>query len=397
MKIGIDARPLQGETQYRGIGKALEFLLGALVKQTSPSDEFVYYIDRGLPVPNLLAKLGQHRVIEVQTSRLGRTRYVRSVLPSYKPIKPRPRDIDVFLQYDTSLGVPTTVPTLTMFHDLIPLLFHSQEKRSSAKGTRRVKNALASRLYWNKYLRTLNNYKRAEVVAAISESSKADLLKHIKGVKPAKVIVIPLGTNQNNTPATGSKKIKKLAAKPYILYVGGIDLRKNIVELLKTFYALKPSNPELRLICVGKEFNLDDQMSDLGWFEIYHSRPEYSDDVLIPGFLSNDEVLYLYQHARTFVFPSRYEGFGMPVIEAMQSGCPVVAYSNSSIPEVAGKAALLAQDNESLAPLVQKLLSSPSLRNKLIAKGKEQAKLYSWDRTATLTLKALRKAAKQNA
>lgn len=396
MRIGIDARPLQGETQYRGIGKALEFLLTALVKQTSKKDEYIYYVDSGLPVPSLLTKLGKHRTIEVQTSRLGRKRYVRSVLPSYKPVRPSPKDVDVFLQYDTSLGVPTTVPTLTMFHDLIPLLFRAHEKRSSAKGTRRVKNALASRLYWNKYLRTLNNYKRAEIVAAISESSKTDLLKHIKGVKPAKVIVIPLGTNQKNTPAIGSKKVKKLAAKPYILYVGGIDLRKNIVELLKTFYALKPSNPDLRLICVGKEFNLDDQMSDLGWFEIYHSRPEYSDDVLIPGFLTNEEVLYLYQHAITFVFPSRYEGFGMPVIEAMQSGCPVVAYSNSSIPEVAGKAAILVRDNESLAPSVQKLLSSQTLRNKLIAIGKKQAKLYSWDRTAKLTLKALRKAAGLN-
>ncbi len=394
MKIGIDARPLQGETQYRGIGKALEFLLSALVKQTTPGDEYIYYVDDGLPLPALLSRLGKHQVVKVPTSRLGRTRYIRSVLPSYKPVRPKPKDVDVFLQYDATLGVPKTVPTVTIFMDLIPYLFRGQEPRELAKGTRRVKNALARKMYWEKYLRVLKNYKNSTLIVSISESSKKDLLEFGGGVKASNVTVIPLGANQIDKPTRGSDQIQKLTSKPYILYVGGIDLRKNIVGLLNTFYELKPSNPNLRLICVGKEFNLNDQMTDLGWFEIFHSRPEYAKDVLTPGFLSNDEVIYLYSHAQAFVFPSRYEGFGLPVIEAMQAGCPVVAYNNSSIPEVAGKAALLVKEGQPMAPAVQKLLASPILRKELIAQGKTQAKKFTWERTATLTLDVLRKAAK---
>ncbi len=393
MKIGIDARPLQGETQYRGIGKALEFLLTALASQDSHDLDYVFYVDKGLPRPPLLKMFKKHRIIEVPTSRLGRTRYIRSVLPSYRPIKPSPSDVDVLLQYDASLGVPTTVPTVTAFHDLIPILFRGQEKQKLAKGTRRVKNALARNMYWQKYLRVLKSYRRSALIIPISQASKIDLLKYYRGISGNKVKVVPLGVNQKPSYRDASHEVRKLAAKPYLLYVGGIDLRKNIVELLRTFYALKPEHPDLRLICVGKEFDLDDQMTDLGWFDILGSQARYAKDVLLPGFLSDTDVQYLYAHAKVFVFPSRYEGFGLPILEAMQASCPVVAYNNSSIPEVAGEAALLVEENQPMASAVQQVLSDPTLRDRLIAKGLKQARAFTWEETAIGTLKALKKAA----
>jgi glycosyltransferase involved in cell wall biosynthesis len=234
-------------------------------------------------------------------------------------------------------------------------------------------------------------YKKATAITAISKSSKKDLLKFFPDIPASRVTVIHLGTNPLHYEGNPSKKIEKMAAKPYLLFVGGIDIRKNIVGLLKAFYELKPTHPDLQLITVGKEFELKDRLDDLGWFTILNSQPEYAKDVIIPGFLSSADLHYLYQKAAAFVFASRYEGFGLPVLEAMQAGCPVVAYDNSSIPEVAGSAALLVKDGHDLAPAISKLLDNPKLRKELIAKGYEQAAGFSWDDTAKKTLDLLHK------
>ena len=123
--------------------------------------------------------------------------------------------------------------------------------------------------------------------------------------------------------------------------------------------------------------------------------PEYAKDVLTPGFISDVDLQYLYKQAVCLVFPSRYEGFGLPVLEAMAIGCPVVAYRNSSIPEVAGEAGLLVNDGDPLAPAIEKVLKDPKLRKDLIAKGRKQAAKFSWEKTAQRTLAVLREAAKK--
>jgi glycosyltransferase involved in cell wall biosynthesis len=206
------------------------------------------------------------------------------------------------------------------------------------------------------------------------------------------VIVISHGLSINPSSEKPNAETKKLAEQPYLLYVGGIDIRKNVVGLLETFYQLKPDHPNLRLITVGKEFSLK-QLEDLGWHKVLEGNKDYAKDVIAPGFLSAGDLLYLYQKASAFVFPSRYEGFGLPVLEAMSAGCPVVAYNNSSIPEVAGSAALLVKDGDSLVPAVQRVLNDPKLRAELIRKGKERVKLFPWDKTAKKTLAVLRKTA----
>ena len=111
--------------------------------------------------------------------------------------------------------------------------------------------------------------------------------------------------------------------------------------------------------------------------------------VITPGYVSDGELSYLYENAEAFVFPSRYEGFGLPVLEAMQSGCPVVAYDNSSIPEVAGNAAILVKDGESMVPALEDLMQDKGKRKALIEKGYKQAEKFSWKRTAQETIKVL--------
>jgi glycosyltransferase involved in cell wall biosynthesis len=395
MKIGIDARPLQHETQYRGIGRSLEFLLGALKDYLDKTDELVFYLDGGLARPAILDYFPDSRSIILPTARLGRKRYFRSFLSSFRPINPAHGQVDVLLQYDVSFGVPRKVPSVVLFHDIIPLLFHDQEKTRRVKGLRKGKDVLARNMYWRKYLRVLGLYKYATRIIAISESSKQDFLKYMPGVKASVVSVVPLAATGSVGKGKVSKKIQELANQPYLLYVGGIDIRKNVVGLLETFYLLKPKYPKLRLVMVGKEFELKNQLEDMGWFKLLNTNPDFAKDVVIPGFVSSADLFYLYQKAQAFVFPSRYEGFGLPVLEAMSAGCPVIAYDNSSIPEVAGDAALLIKDGQPQAPAVEKLLKNSGLRQELIAKGKKRAAEFSWDKNATKILEVLKDTAEK--
>ncbi len=389
MRIGIDLRPLQGETQFRGIGKSLEFFLETISEMKNSKHSYVLYVDETLAVPPITKLFPESKIIRVKGSPLGRMRYVRSVLPSYTPIRPSHKDIDILLQYDASLGVPRNIPTFVVFHDLIPYLFRGKEKKIPAAGLRKYKNKLAGAMYWKKYLRVLNTYKNAAHIVAISEASKRDLIKYVRGVKASKISVIPHGVRALESKGSASVLVKKIVDSPYLLYVGGIDLRKNIIELLRTFFALKPNHPELKLVTVGKEFELTSQLEDLGWTELLRSHPDYATDVIRPGFLSENDLAYIYNHASAFVFPSHYEGFGMPILEAMSAGCPVVAYANSSIPEVAGDAAILLKNKDSFADAVEQLLNNKPLREKLAKAGKKQAKLFTWQKTAERILLTL--------
>jgi glycosyltransferase involved in cell wall biosynthesis len=381
MRIGIDIRPLQAETRFRGIGKTLEFFLLSIPESTT--DVFVLYADRESDIPEQAAKFPGVSLRYVPAFPFGRKRYLRSFLPSYRHPRPDPRDIDVFLQFDATLGIPTSVPTVTIFYDVIPLLFRDQERKATISLLRRPKDRLAGFLYWQKYLRVLRSYKKSTHIVSISQSSKDDLLSHVPGILPDQVSVVPLGVDVSFSKKVEktSKRVQALTSQPYLLYVGGIDTRKNIVELLRTFYTLKPKFTDLRLVVVGKEFLLKDQLGDRGWYKFLRLNQTYARDVVVGGFVAHDELLYLYQHASCFVFPSLYEGFGLPILEAMSAGCPVVAYRTSSISEVAGNACTLVEPSDNLSDGVGNLLSNTRQQRASIKAGKAQAARFSWDRT----------------
>lgn len=387
MRIGIDLRPLQGETRYRGIGKTQEFLLSALARLPEQSQHnFTFYIDAKIEKPTITSLFPKAQLQEVKSLALGRKRYFRSFLPTFLAPRPDPNDIDVFLQFDGALGIPKRVPTVVIFYDLIPLLFRDIEKASSGDVSfvRHFKNNLASYLYWKKYLRFLGSFQKAKHLLSISENSKKDLLRFFPDISSNDITVVPLGVDRAffAKPRKPSRKVRELASKPYLLYVGGIDTRKNVTQLIKTFYALKPHYPDLRLVVVGKEFALESQLGDRGWFTELRKNEDYAKDVHSPGFVTENDLLYLYREAECFLFPSLYEGFGLPILEAMATGCPVVAYDLSSIPEVSGKACTLVSQEEEFTAAVNAILSDRDLREKLVQKGRKHAAQFTWETTA---------------
>lgn len=221
-----------------------------------------------------------------------------------------------------------------------------------------------------------------DLVLTISSSSKQDIVEYL-GVDPGRVCVTHLASRYR----VDQPKLESEFSKPYILFVSTIEPRKNIKSLICAFEHLKKNHRiEHDLILIGQK----------GW--LYESifeqiaRSPYQSSIHHLNYLPDDQVARFYQNADVFVYPSYYEGFGLPVLEAMTLGAPVVTSNTSSLPEVAGNAAILVEPGaiEQLSEAILQVIIDRSFRDRLIQKGREQAKLYSWEKTATETLKAYR-------
>ncbi|AFY58276.1 glycosyltransferase [Rivularia sp. PCC 7116] len=231
-----------------------------------------------------------------------------------------------------------------------------------------------------------------DLVLTISESSKQDIIKYLQ-VDEKKVVVTPLASRYHNNYLTDerveelSKQIKYDFSQPYLLFVSTIEPRKNIKAIISAFNYLKEKHKiPHNLVMIGRK----------GWhYEPIFSAIEQSpwqSQIYHLDYLSDAMVALFYAKADAFVYPSHYEGFGLPVLEAMTLGTPVVTSNNSSLPEVAGDAALLINPDEpmQLAEAILKLISDSQLRQEFVEKGKKRAKMFSWERTAAETLKAYR-------
>ncbi|MBH8566843.1 glycosyltransferase family 4 protein [Nostoc sp. CENA67] len=231
-----------------------------------------------------------------------------------------------------------------------------------------------------------------DLVLTISESSKKDIIEYLQ-VDPKKIWVTPLASRYHSDYLCG-KNIQELEnkvsydfSKPYLLFVSTIEPRKNINSIITAFNFLKfQYKIDHQLILIGKK----------GWnyapvFTAIETSP-WQNEIHHLDYLSDELVALFYSKADVFVYPSHYEGFGLPVLEAMTLGTPVIASNTSSIPEVTGDAAILIDPNEhvQLAEAILKIISDSELRQDLINQGKERAKLFSWEITARKTLKAYR-------
>lgn len=241
------------------------------------------------------------------------------------------------------------------------------------------------------YLRsqTARSCRQARRVIAISESGRQDI-HQLFGVELARIDVVRPGVDEifRPLPATevaSFRRRRKLSA-PFILHVGTLQPRKNIPLLLEAFAHLK--RPDLQLVLLGGK----------GWmFDEIYRRVEtlgLRDQVRFTGYVPDADLPFWYNAATLFVFPSIYEGFGMPVVEAMACGTPVVAANTSSIPEAAGDAASLfpPQDAEQLADRMLGVLQDEALLIKMQAMGLQQARQFSWRRAGRETAAVHRKA-----
>ena len=229
-----------------------------------------------------------------------------------------------------------------------------------------------------------------DLIIVSSKSTKQDLIKYLR-LSPEKVWVTPLASRYNQEYLQGinltqvKQSLNYDFSQPYLLFVSTIEPRKNILTLIKAFNYLKQKyNIEQNLILVGRK----------GWqyrpvFEAIEQSP-YSKHIYHLDYLCDRSVATFYKCATAFIYPSYYEGFGLPVLEAMTLGTPVVCANTSSLPEVAGDAALLIEPEKpgELAEAIYKIIDSSILRELLIERGYKQAAKFSWAATAQKTIEA---------
>ncbi|MVX67321.1 glycosyltransferase [Clostridium chromiireducens] len=231
---------------------------------------------------------------------------------------------------------------------------------------------------------------RADKIITISESSKEDI-KRFLNVNKDKIEVVYCGVDYDRFNKLYRDDAKLVVRKRYnlpenyILYMGTLEPRKNIESIIEAFGIFKRenslSNKNMKLVIAGKKgwlfesiFNLVDKLS-------------LKNEVVFTDYVDEDDKPIIYNMASLFVFPSLYEGFGIPVLEAMASSVPVITSNVSSLPEVAGDAAILVnpKDTKFIAEKMSEILSDEELRRNLIKKGHEQAKKFTWEASAKRT------------
>lgn len=243
--------------------------------------------------------------------------------------------------------------------------------------------------FWHRSLKVKSLLNRADAIVAVSENTKKDLVE-LLNIPESKVTTILSGLNEA-APLPEIKEretfLNKHDLKPgFLLYLGTIEPRKNISGLIYAYNRLRDENVRMvdkQLVLAGAS----------GWrrrsIRRAWERSPYRQDIKFLGYVSDEEKEILYKEASVFVYPSYYEGFGFPPLEAMARGLPVVTSNVSSLPEVVADAAISVNpyDISEIAKALELILSDDDLRNKFIVAGRNRAKLFSWEEAAEKYLK----------
>ena len=235
--------------------------------------------------------------------------------------------------------------------------------------------------------------KRARRIIAISESTKRDLIRLLHQ-DPAKIDVALPGVDTEFFQTLGAAELENFRRarnlpEHFVLYIGTREPRKNLPSLIRAFaFAKQKMKLPHSLVLAGGRGWMDEQIART------IAETDSTANVLFPGFVAQAELPYWYQAADAFVYPSQYEGFGMPPLEALASGTPVITSNVSSLPEAVGDAALLItpQSSEQIADALVRVLTDDTLRQEMKTRGPRHARLFTWARTAQVTAQSYRAA-----
>lgn len=364
MRIGIDISFVTNSKA--GIEQYLYNLLNCLAKSDSQDSYFLY---SNKDVPEEFSGLGDNFSVRVRRNRfLPRVLWVQFVLPGLL----KQDGIDLLQAPCYVAPYFLSCSLVITFHDMASWLFPKMFRLKH-----RIVHGLLVPLFARK----------ADRIIAVSEATKRDMVKLFK-LPEDRITVIYEGANERFSPVNNTELLDKTRVKynlplKYILYVGTLEPRKNIPVLLKAFKRLKASGGiDHKLVMVGKK----------GWlygeiFETVRSL-KLDNDVIFTGYIGDKELPLVYSGAELFVYPSSYEGFGLPPLEAMSCGVPVITSNVSSLPEVVGDAALLIdpEDINELSGAMDKAINDTALREQMIKKGLERSGMFSWEKAAQETL-----------
>ena len=374
MRVGIDATP--AVTQGAGIGRYTRELLRALAAQDTTTDYRLIYAASAAslrhPLPPFPPNFKTRR-LPLHDIWLARV-WHRARLPL--PVDWLTGRVDLFHSPDFTLP-PVTRGTRTLLtvHDLSFI----RDPESAVPVLRAYLNKVVPR-----------SVARADHVLADSQATRQDLME-LYGTRPEKITVLYSGVDERFRPVRDPAALSAVRTRyglgeaPFVLAVGTLQPRKNYVRLIQAFAQLP--FPEMRLVLAGGRGWLFDAI--FAEVERLHLRER----VLFPGFAADEDLPALYSAARVLAYPSLYEGFGLPILEAFACGTPVVTSAASSMPEVAGDAALLVDptDVEALCEALAAAISDEALRAALNEKAKTRLALFGWEKSARQMLEIYRR------
>ncbi|MCD4768989.1 MAG: glycosyltransferase family 4 protein [Bacteroidales bacterium] len=271
---------------------------------------------------------------------------------------------DLFLSPDGILSLSTKIPSLPVIHDI--------------SFCHRRKDLPFLKSWYNKHF-FRKFAEKAVRIATVSEYSKKDMV-NTWGTDPAKIDVIYNGASESFYPLPGHSDLTE-QEDPYFLFVGNISPRKNIPNLIKAYNLFRDNSSSfIRLIIAGDRFFLNGDLE----LDRVISRSPYRNDIIFTGQRTRDQLRDLYNGAEALIFVPWFEGFGVPVVEAMRCGTPVIASNTTSIPEIAGEAAILVNPGnpQEIQSAMSKVAWNTILQKDMISKGFNQAAKFTWDNSA---------------
>ena len=348
MNIALDLQSTLGH--QTGIGRGAANLLAAL-KRVAPQHAYV--------------ELTWGRNIVMRLDR--RLRWQQWEVP--RRAKLTKTDLLHVPGFDAPLWQPC--PVILTVHDLIGMLFPANLPP-------------VSRFYWSKWLPFTVRF--ATHILADSAHTAGDIMRLLK-IPPERITVVPFGVDpqyrllKESQPAQFIRQKYQLSEQ-FILFVSTLEPRKGLDTLVEAFARLRHTYPKLKLVLAGQPGWYTERLFAQTNLESVHQ------DIIFTGYMPDDELVAIYNAATLLAFPSRYEGFGLTVLEAMACGTPVVCSNSASLPEVAGDAAIMVPPDQPdlLAEAIRRVLDDESLRQEMRHKGLAQAAHFTWEQTAQKTL-----------
>ena len=305
-------------------------------------------------------------------------------------------------------GLPLFYPrqTITTIHDIAFMheheLYRPERMKARSAGVRRVVSFLVKVFTFKKYGSDSLDYlywstayalNHATKIITVSEATKQDVLTYYPKTKLDKIIVVHNGFNDKlYKPFSNQEKIisalnKYGLVQPYFLYIGRLEKKKNTAMLIEAFAIFKENNPRAKekLVLIGN--------AGYGYDEIQYVIEEFNlnREVFMPGWADENDLACILNGARAFIFPSKYEGFGIPILQSLACGIPTAVSDLAVLHEIADDSVLYFNQNnkDSIVQVLENIISDEKLRVTLKAKGLERAKLFSWQKCALETLKEI--------
>lgn len=369
-RIGIDAR-FYGPTG-KGLGRYTQEIVDNVVK-IDQVNEYVVFLTKG----NFDEfECDGKRVRKILADARWYTLSEQLIMP--RLIAKEKVDLMHYLHFNVPMF--SGKKFMVTIHDLILVKYPTPRASTLSPVLYKFKNLAYRLVIWS----AIN---RARKIIAVSEFTKQDIVEQFH-IRPEKIQVIYEGVANlakgRDSLFTAKQNDKAVVLEynitdPFLLYIGNAYPHKNLERLVSVFQKIKANQPNLKLVLVGKE-------------DYFYKRlkTETKDDaVIFAGYVPDSQLEALFSQAVCYVFPSLYEGFGLPPLEAMAKGCPVVSSNRSSLPEVLGSAAVYfnPENEQEMQQQIETVINNQNLREQLIKEGYQQIKKYDWWESARLTLK----------